>query len=152
MSRYERHRHGRARSSGVAAMARRVSLFGVATAAILALYRQFRSIVLAIAPAYSPDLDCDVESERNRAGRLAELKVAQLWVGLPFLFLQIVIWLSDFCRLFCFMSATVLDVAFLSLFRFEAKVGISNSLWEDLKVGATRVRCFWRVSFVSAVV
>lgn len=79
-SQHHHRHHGRSRSCSTVVVAVRVGLFSAATAAVLALYRQFRSIVHNFAPAYIRELDNGENSETNRAGRLAELRVAELYV------------------------------------------------------------------------
>lgn len=77
---YERHRR-RSRSCRALAVAVRVSMFGAAAATALALFRRFRSIVdNFVAVAYIRELENDEDSESSRAGRLAELRVAKLYV------------------------------------------------------------------------
>ena len=68
-------------SSGTLAVGLRVSIFGAAAAVALALFRRFRSLVHTfVGPAYIRELEGDEDSESNRAGRLAELRVAKLYV------------------------------------------------------------------------
>lgn len=80
---HRHHRDRRSRSCSAIAVAVRVSLFGAATAAAIALYRQFRSIVYSFAPSFVRELENGEDSESNRAGRLAELRVAKLFEGIP---------------------------------------------------------------------
>lgn len=76
-----RRRHRRS-SCGALAVAVRVSIFGAAAATALALFRRFRSLVHNfVGLAYIPELDNDEDNESNRAGRLAELRVAKLYVS-----------------------------------------------------------------------
>ncbi|KAG0562417.1 hypothetical protein KC19_9G144300 [Ceratodon purpureus] len=82
---YERARRRYRRSScGALAVAVRVSIFGAAAATALALFRRFRSLVHDfVGVAFIPELENDEDSESNRAGRLAELRVAKLFEGIP---------------------------------------------------------------------
>jgi hypothetical protein len=75
-------RHRRDRRCGALAVAVRVSIFGAAAATAVALFRRFRSLVHNfVGLSFIPELENDEDSESDRAGRLAELRVARLYVS-----------------------------------------------------------------------